>query len=228
MIVLNFIDKTVSKLKNILIITMSALAGLHFLKYLFELINIAVSNANAMNVIVLLLKAIVHLAILVFGLVALIKKEEKKFKTFFVVYFGYLFIWILLGLFDYFAFLSYNDAFFVIFGIFGFIMDGSLCVIGLLFLSEHIKGGNKYDKAIKVLYVVFLCAAFVMLIFDIVGAAISRFEWYSFVTVLIEVAAASLFVGCYCAKNDGNGSESLTDSDGTPSEEEEIKVLKRD
>lgn len=197
----NFVDVFSKKSKNWVYGALIAIVLLLALNFIFDFAYmIKDGTASFWGVTNLILSAAVHIGVWLFGLFMYKNKNERAFRAFFVLYFGFVFVSKLLYVFENLGYFGYNSVFFIFVGIFAILASLLVSLIGILTTIDYVKGTNNYVKLVQNLLIVYLAVIVGTFVLYFVGTCTRHILWTHIVAPFVDLAVALVFVGCYNTK----------------------------
>lgn len=174
-----------------------AIVGLYFVRFIVFVIRMAGWRGGGLYIVEDLFYTFLMMSAYAVGAIALIKKNEKLFRAFFVIVFSALFFDSIAYVFNFIRYFGGGDAVSVINAILTSLCAVAVLLVGILTVFNYVKGEKKYGEIIDVavaVYVVLKTISFVLML--IVGIVNGNFGAEN-VNLLTNVLQAFLFIAIY-------------------------------
>lgn len=197
----NFVNNFSEKSRNWAYGALVAVLCLLCMTFLCEFIDmLARGYASFLNVFTFLLSSAVHIGVALFGVLMYKRKNTVAFKTFFVLYFGYIFVYRLFSVFSYLNYFNIGSTYYVFYAIFMLVSYLLVAIIGILVTIDAINGTDKYVKIVRYLVLAYLIIIFAQFVLYLVGTCTRNCLWTVMLKPSVDFATALAFFGLYNKK----------------------------
>lgn len=192
-----FLKKVYSFAKKYVLPLIFAIIGMYFVRFIAYVIRQAGWRGSALSIVEDLFYTFLMMSVFATGAIALIKKNEKLFRAFFVIVFSAMFFSSIAYVFDFIRYFGGYGAVAVINAILTSLCAMAVLLVGVLTVSNYVKGEKKYGEIIDVAVAVYVALKLITFILLLVANIVNGNIGTENVNPLTCILQAFLFIAIY-------------------------------
>lgn len=193
----DFLKRVYAFAKKFLLPLVFAIVGMYFVRFVLYVIRQAGWQGSALIIVADLFYTIMMMSAFMAGAIALIKKNKKLFRAFFVIVFSAMFFNSISSVFSFIRYFIGYGAISVINAILISLSATAVVLVGVLTAVNYVKGEKKYAEIIDVAVAVYIVLKTISFILLLVASIVNGNLQAENVVSLINILQAFLFVAVY-------------------------------
>lgn len=193
----DFLKKVYAFAKKYVLPLIFAIIGMYFVRFIAYVIRQAGWSGGALNIVGDLFYTFLMMSVFATGAIALIKKNEKLFRAFFVIVFSAMLFNSIAYVFDFIRYFGGYGAVAVVNAILTSLCAMAVLLVGVLTVSNYVKGEKKYGEIIDVAVAVYVALKLITFILLLVANIVNGSFSTENVNPLTCILQAFLFIAIY-------------------------------